>query len=131
MTSQELKSKVAIVNALNSQTIASDTTTNGVKLDLKGYESCVFELKTGVVTAGDVQALIEDSPDNSVFTPVTDTFLNGTELLTNISTSHGITTIGYVGKQRYVRLSAVTDNSANLIVTASAVKGNAHNQPAV
>ena len=46
----------------------------------------------------------------------------GTEDDAKIDTTNQVTTIGYVGKKRYVRLSMVTANSANLTVGAVAVQ---------
>lgn len=129
MASFDQKSNIDAQVALNIQTIASDTTTNGVKIDTQGYEAVTFVIQAGVVTAGDVTALIEESSDNTTFTPVSDTFLIGTEADTNLDASHEIARIGYVGKERYVRLSAVTDNSANLLVGAQVLLGRPKTAP--
>lgn len=125
MASVDLHNKIQERNALNFQTIASDTTTAGVIIDTLSFESVEFILKTGAVTAGDVTALIEDGDDAGLSdaAAVADQFLLGTEAATILNAANGNSRIGYNGKKRYVRLSAVTDNSANLEVGAIAVLG--------
>lgn len=130
MSSRDFRSNMGAVVAFSTALVNTDTTTAGAKLDLIGFESCTFVLQAGVVTAGDAQLLIEDSADNTTFAAVSDTFLIGTEVLTNVDGTGEITTIGYVGKKRYVRASIVSDNSANLTCGAIAVKEAAHEKPA-
>lgn len=132
MVQRDLESKATVVSAFQSATINSDTTTNGVKIDTVGFESIMFVAQIGVVSNGDVTPLIEDSPDNSIFTAVIDDFLvrkgidsadGGQEADAILDTSHDVESIGYVGKERYVRFSYVSDNSANIAgCSATAVK---------
>lgn len=115
--------------ALNFQTIASDTTTAGVIIDTAGYESLEFVMQTGTVTAGDVTPLLQDGDDSGLsdVAAVATDFRLGS--LVTLDAANGITRVGYVGKKRYVRLSAVTDNSANLQVGSIAVLGKPHSAP--
>jgi len=109
--------------ALNTQLIQTDTTTNGVILDTQGFEAVTFVMQVGVVTAGDVTMLIRDG-DNSGLSDVAnvaDDFLIGLETATLLDTSNTVSEIGYVGKQRFVRSSAVTDTSADLTVGITAI----------
>ncbi|MCK5602294.1 hypothetical protein KAR91_10505 [Candidatus Pacearchaeota archaeon] len=126
MARYDIKSDVVNEVALNGAVISSDTTTAGVIIDLSEYNSIEFILKVDAYTLGDVQVLIEDGEDASLAdaAAVSDTFLSGTEVSTNLSAANSVASIGYVGKKRYVRLSAVTDNSANLYVSAISVKGH-------
>lgn len=133
MSSKDLKNDISALVALDTQAISSDTTTAGNIIDTAGFESATFVLQAGAVSAGDVQALIEDGDDSGLSdaAAVADDFLIGTEADTNISTANGIARIGYVGKKRYIRLSAVTDNTANLTVGSAVVLGSArHNKVA-
>ena len=118
--------------ALNTQVINSDTTTAGVIIDTTGFESVTFVMQVGVVTAGDVTPLIEDD-DVIGFggaTAVADDFLIGTEIAAKLDTSQTVSKIGYVGKEGFVRLSAVTDNSADLTVGAVVIlEHKRHNSP--
>jgi hypothetical protein len=125
----DTKSKVLQKVALNSQTISSDTTTNGVKIDTQGFDGCVFLMQTGAVSAGDVTMLIEDSADNVTFAAVANDFLSGLESATTLDTANTISRIGYLGKKRYVRQSAVTANSANLVVSGACLLTKAKDAP--
>jgi hypothetical protein len=115
--------------ALNTQLINTDTTTAGVIIDTAGYESLEFIMQAGVVTAGDVTPLVEDG-DNVA---LSDAAAVGADFrlgaLVLLDTTNDITRFGYVGKKRYVRISAVTATSANLTVGATAVLGNPHSAP--
>ena len=123
---------MAAVLAFSTALINTATTTNGAKLDLAGFESCTFSMHCGVVTAGAVTPLVEDSDDNTTFAPVTDTFLIGTEAAAAAAllATGAVATIGYVGKKRYARLSYVSDGTTNLTVGATAIKEAAHEKPA-
>ena len=122
---KDIKSLLQPVVALTQQTINTDATTDGEKLDLQGFNGITFVLFTGTVTLGDVTPLIQDSDDNSIFADVADVFLVGTEAgaILEAGDDDAVSSIGYVGKKRYVRLSAVSDNSANMVVGAVALKG--------
>jgi len=125
MTSIDSKNSVKELVALDTQLINSDTTTVGNEINTQFFESLLFLLQAGVVTAGDVQFLIQHSDvSGSGFVDVPDDELIGTELLTNISASQGIARIGYIGKKQFVKVSVVTDNSANLTVGAAAILGS-------
>lgn len=131
MARYDMKSAVKQSMAVDFQTINTDTTTNGNKIDLSGItgsddlvNSITFFLICSGWTAGDATLLIQDSDDNVTFADVTDTFLSGTEAVTTVDAAQEITSIGYVGKKRYVRASIVSDNSANLVVGVIAVKGH-------
>lgn len=115
--------------ALNQQTINTDTTTAGVIIDTAGYESLEFILQTGAVSAGDVTPLLQDGDDSGLsdVAAVAADFRLGN--LVTLDAANGVTRVGYVGKKRYVRLSAVSDNSANLIAGAIAVLGHPHSAP--
>jgi hypothetical protein len=118
MAVNDSKTKYDAKIGLNTQAISSDTTTNGVKLDLAEYLGITFAMTVGAVAAGDVTILIEDSTDNVTFAAVTDQFLISTE--GTLDTANTITSVGYVGKKRYVRASVVTANSADLTVGVTA-----------
>lgn len=118
MAKKDSRTKYDSKVGLNTQAISSDTTTAGVKLDLAGYLGATFAMTTGAVSAGDVTILIKDSDDNVTFTAVADQFLISTE--GTLDAANSITSVGYVGKKRYVQASVVTANSANLTVGVTA-----------
>ena len=132
MSSIDKRTNMAAVLGFSTALINSATTTNGAKIDLAGFESCTFAMHCGVVTAGAVTPLVEDSADNITFAPVADTFLIGTEAeaAAVLLATGAIATIGYVGKKPYVRLSYVSDGTTNLTAGATVIKEAAHEKPA-
>lgn len=128
----DLKSNIKPLNGLNTQVISSDTTTAGEVIDTAAYHSLVAVLKTGVVTSGDVQLIIEESDvAGSGFVAVASDYLDGTLLSTNISASNGISIIGINATKRYVKISVLTANSANLTVGCSVLLGTPNIIPTV
>ena len=128
----DLKSNIKPLNGLNTQVISSDTTTAGEVIDTAAYHSLAAVLKTGVVTAGDVQLIIEESDvAGSGFVAVASDYLDGTLLSTNISASNGISIIGINATKRYVNISVLTANSANLTVGCSVLLGTPNIIPTV
>lgn len=129
MSSQDLHNNVDERIALNFQTINSDTTTNGVIIDTQGFESLEFMIVTGTVSAGDVTPAMQDGDDSGLSDAATvdSAFVIGS--FVTLDAANGITRVGYVGKKRFVRLNAVTDNSADLQVGAIVVLGDAHSAP--
>lgn len=128
MASQDLHNNIDERVALAIQLINTDTTTAGVIIDTAGYESLEFIMQAGVVTAGDVTLIMQDGDDSGLsdVATVASDFRLGS-LVTLDAT--GITRVGYVGKKRYVRVSAVSATSANLTVGASAILSNPHSAP--
>jgi len=128
----DLKNNIKPLNGLNTQVISSDTTTAGEVIDTAAYNSLAAVLKTGVVTAGDVQLIIEESDvAGSGFVAVASDYLDGTLLSTNISASNGISIIGVNATKRYVKISVLTANSANLTVGCSVLLGTPNIIPTV
>lgn len=127
----DLKSVVALTPRA---AIATNTTTAGAIIDLKGYESCTFSIISGVLTDGAYAVLIEegDAANLSDAAAVADADLVGTEAAAGFASTDDSTskTIGYVGTKRYVRLSIVsTSTSSGGFLAATAILGNPHNAP--
>lgn len=115
--------------ALAIAVIATDTTTAGAIIDSQGFESLEFVIQTGVVTAGDVTMLIEGSDADDMAGAVA---ITGDDLLGEaqvMAAADFTQRLGVIAKYRYYRLSAVTDNSANLTVGASVILGNPQSAP--
>lgn len=135
MASIDMHSTVFIANALNNQTIATDTTTQGAIIDTHGYESLEFVFKSGTITDGTYTPLIEDSDDSGLSgsSAVSDTFLVGTEVGARFvaADDNAVTRLGYVGKKRYVRASLVSTGTTSGAtgMGAIAVLGHARYQP--
>ncbi len=126
MAGKDLKNNVYSTYALNIQAIAADTTTTGVIIDMQGFESLTFVMHTGVYALGDVTMLVEDDDDAGFGTAVAvpADLLVGTLADTTLAVANRVSSVGYVGKKRYVRVSVVTANSADLTVGCTALKGH-------
>lgn len=129
MGSQDMHNRIDERIALNAQTIASDTTTNGVIIDTQGFESVEFILSVGAVTAGDVTGALQEGDDSGLSDAAAVSSDNTVGSLVTLDTLNTLTRFGYVGKKRFVRLNAVTGNSANLVTQAVVILGNAHSKP--
>jgi len=135
MASQDLYNSIKQINALDIQTIGTDTTTNGDILDTQGYESVTFLFQTGTVTDGDYAVLIQegDESDLSDAASVADADLIGTEALASFDADtddNKTTKLGYKGNKRYVRFNIVSTNtSSGAVLGAMAVLGHARVQP--
>ena len=118
-------------NALNIQTINSDTTTNGNIIDTQDYEACEFVLLMGTLTDGDYTVLIQHG-DNSALSDaaaVADSQLLGTEAgasFTADTDDNRVSKIGYIGTKRYVRFNIVsTSTSSGATMGAICLLGHA------
>jgi len=135
MASQDLYNELKQINALDIQTISSDTTTNGDIIDTAGYESVTFIFQTGTVTDGDYTVLIQDGDDSGLSdaAAVTDANLLGTESgasFTADTDDNKTSKIGYKGVKRYVRFNIVSTNtSSGAVLGAVAILGHARTQP--
>ena len=129
MSSFDMQSKIDELVALNTQLINTDTTTNGNIIDTKDFESLEFVIQAGVVTAGDVTPILQDGDDSGLsdVATVASDFRLGS--LVTLDATNAITRVGYVGKKRYVRLSLLSANSANLTAGGTAILGHPRQAP--
>lgn len=111
---KEQKTNIKALVALNMALINSNTTTVGNVIDTAGFESCTFLFHAGVVTDGDYRVEItECATSGGTYTAVADADLIGLESATSITDDtddQNIGTIGYIGKQRYVKATVVSTN---------------------
>lgn len=108
---KDLHHNLSVVQAFNSATVSSSTTTNGVVIDTRGYGSIEFILSLGTRTDGTYTPLIEesDNPDMSSSNAVADSDLFGTEANGAVAATNGVGRVGmWIGKKRYVRMSVVS-----------------------
>lgn len=121
------------MDAFSPQSISSDTTTNGVILDLKGYEEVTFYIAAGTITAGTITPVLEEGAESDLSdaSNVADKDLIGTEALATFAATDDdkVKALGYKGSKRYVRLKLTTADSANLLVGAVAVLGKPRHGP--
>lgn len=108
---KDLHHNVTAVQAFNSATVGSSTTTAGAIIDTRGFGSIEFLLSLGTRTDGTFTPLIEESAnaDMSASNAVLDQDLFGTEANGAVATTNGIGRVGmWIGNKRYVRLSVVS-----------------------
>ena len=136
MASKDLHNNINKVVALNQTTITTDTTTNGNIIDLQGYGACEFLIMAGTITDGDYLPLIQEGDESNLSdaAAVADADLLGTEagaqFVTNTDDNQ-VSSIGYVGNKRYVRLNLVSTNTATngATFTGIALRGYPEDAP--
>lgn len=122
MRKRDLRSNVKVKPALYGA-ISTDTTTNGNWIDTKGYDSVMFSIHCGARSALVATPLVEDSDAvaHGDAAAVDDTYLVGTEAGAVVDAAGEVTTIGYAGKRRWVRLSLVSTAAGTMTVAAQAI----------
>lgn len=88
---------------------------NGLTIDKmynnNAFRSAMFIVHSGTLTDGSVAVTMQDSPDNSTWTAVDASYIQGA-LPTIAATDDDKTfEVGYAGPQRYVRLVATTSSA--------------------
>jgi hypothetical protein len=105
------------VLAVQSLTAANRTngTVNGTAVNLwshtvgrQQFRSAMVLIQTGTVTDGTHTITVQESDDNSSFTPVADGDLQGSEPAIVSTNDNVIFEVGYHGTQQYLRVSVVT-----------------------
>jgi len=143
MAERDLKTTINTRIAFKITTEENNNTAGfpGEIIDMFGFESIVFSMQLGLRFGGegDIILIIEDSDvgDLTGFDasaePVEDTFLIGTEADTLLDTDFTESSIGYVGKKRFVRARVVTENIGSfpntLTFGVTAILGDAVSQP--
>jgi hypothetical protein len=130
MATKDQKTVLKPVSALDSVTIGSDTVTNGIVLDTKGFQSITFVLQAGAIAAGTATPSLVESDDSGFSAP---TAVASDDILGDIATGvtfgasddNAVKWFGYRGKRRYVRLDITTAGSTtSTVLQAVAIKGN-------
>jgi hypothetical protein len=98
-----------------AQATRTNGAVNGITVDRhynnNAFRSAMFVVQTGTITDGSVAVTMQDSPDNSTWTAVDASYVQGT--LPSIASTDDDKTfeVGYVGPQRYVRIVATTSGA--------------------
>lgn len=126
---KELYSSYKVSNALDTQAITSDTTTNGDIIDTAEYGSLLFVIQSGTLTDGTYTVLIHEGDESNLSdaSAVDDADLTNTEASASFASTddNTVTKIGYVGSKRYVRLSLVSaSTSSGGTLGAIAIQGS-------
>jgi len=125
----DLHNNVNGIVAMTAQTISTDTTTYGADIDMKGYDSLEIFILSGTLTDGAYACSLFSgaAATPTVATPAANQLGAPTFALTDDDT---VKRIGYIGKDRYVRLGILSSStSSGGVFQAVGVRGNAHHGP--
>ncbi|MER5601513.1 hypothetical protein [Streptomyces sp. NPDC002265] len=90
---------------------------NGLTVDRhynnNAFRSAMFIIHTGVMTDGSVAITMQDSPDNSTWTAVDTSNLQGSLPTVALTDDDKTFEVGYIGPQRYVRIVATTSGATS------------------
>jgi hypothetical protein len=133
MALYDLYNRIGIVPDVAPAAHTSTVTSTGIDRTAyeNGIDSTVCELTVGAWTDGTHTPKIQDSPDNTTWTDVAATYLQGS--FTAISGSgqqNAVQKVGYLGLQRYVRaVVTVSGATTGAIYGANWIIGGAHYLP--
>ena len=119
----DLHNSVSAVVALTSQSITTNTTTNGATVDTAGFESLDFQIISGALNAGTFTAEIEESPDDGagsptgVWTAVDSELVLGAAVFADTE-DNTVKRIGTISKERFVRLTIVSTGASGANILA-------------
>ena len=123
MPRRDLKNNVDVVQSLAPA--SRNAAANGSGVDLKGFNAAMVVFDAGAIggTSPSFTFQVEESDDNSVFTPVADEDLQGTEPV--FTAGDQIARVGYIGNKRWIRsrLDDVQGTSPTLLCSSSVVRG--------
>lgn len=106
-------------------------TSNGVAVDLRGFDSAVIMVAFGSWTDGTHTPSIQHSVDGVTYNTCAASDLDGT--LTAVNSSAGANKaqqIGYIGNRRYIRaVMTVTGATTGAVSQAAVITGTARMQP--
>lgn len=135
---RDLSNNIVGVASIAPVVLASDT--NGTGVDLQGYESATVLLSVGIEgitlsTSNKIEFELEESDDDSTYTDVTSaTSVTETTIAAGglFFTADGnadipaVTTIGYVGGARYIRVVANFSGThgTGTPISATVIKGH-------
>jgi hypothetical protein len=135
MASRDLHDNIFVYNALNTSTIATDTTTNGNIIDTQAFESVEFVIQSGTVTDGTFTPSIQEGDESNLSDAETATDLipesgAATAATFVAANDNAVRRLGYIGGKRYVRLRlASTGTTSGGVFSATAILGHPQNMP--
>ena len=110
----DLHDNCQVLNALDSQTISTDTTTNGEIIDTSSFHGLEFFLKSAAITDGTYTVTLTEGDDSALGDGTT---VDAADLLGSIAfvaaEDDTPKRIGYIGKKRYVRMNVVSADTTS------------------
>ena len=124
----DLHSNVQAAVAMDTQAIASDTTTVGNIIDTQGFESIEFIGLSKTITDGTYTLKLEDGDDSGLSdaADVDSTLLLGTLFAFAAADDDAVLRTGCIAKKRYVRASIVSASTTTGVDMMSVVAVQGH-----
>jgi len=127
----DLKDNIHATAAMHPAEYSATKADNPI-IDLQGYESCVFIVSTGAISAADgtnTYTFTVEHGDDVALGDATSaaSYLQGSFAVLNSTTADDVqvmSKVGYVGGKRYVRLVATEANTFQGFVSAVAILGS-------
>lgn len=127
MARYDIEKLAVVVIALAPVSIATDTTTVGLTVDLAGFEGCKVAVATGVLTDGDYAVAIyegEESDMSDEAAVAAADRVGDLPVFADDTDDAQVQQFGYTGKMRYIRIKVVSTSTTNgALITAVVVKG--------
>lgn len=119
-----MKNNVDAVKTINPAVYNSNPPLAGV--DLRGFDSAMAVIQSGALTDGTHTPKLQESDDNSAYTDVTASDLDGS--FTNIA-ANAVQRVGYKGSRRYIRVFVASNGTTGALYGASVLRGVPHHTP--
>lgn len=129
----DLHNNISVKNALNSQSVSTNTTVNGNIIDLLGFGALEFAIFQGAYTDGTYTYNIQEGNASNLSDAAITNASNVFGSLPAVNAVNGVARVGYrVGAFRYVRLQVTsTGVTTGANVGAIAILGAASQMPTV
>ncbi len=123
---RDLANNIAVRTALTPGTATA--TKDGPVIDLQGFDSAAVIIGTGGIAGdGDFTATLEESDDGEAFSAVDADQLDNRAPKSLAADS--ITSIGYRGYKRFLRLHLAKNSGTSIAVAAILLLGSANTRP--
>jgi len=127
----DLKDNIHATAAMHPAEYSATKSDNPI-IDLQGYESCVFIVSTGAISAADgtnTYTFTVEHGDDVALGDATSaaSYLQGSFAVLNSTTADDVmvsSKVGYVGGKRYVRLVGTEANTFQGFISAVAILGS-------
>jgi hypothetical protein len=130
----DLYNRIGVVQDLAPVARTTSVNTTGINRQTyeQGSDALVAVLTTGAWTDGTHTFKLQDSPDNTNWTDVASTYLQGSfTAITGTGQQNAVQKVGYLGTQQYVRaVDTVSGTTSGAIYGLHWIVGGIHNAPA-
>lgn len=119
-----------ISGAITLAPAARTASANGTGVDLAGYTAAMVVITTGTITDGTHAIKLQESDDNSTYTDVAASQVQGTNPSITSSNGNSVYKLGYLGYKRYIRaVTTVTGATTGGVYQATVLRGEPRHVP--